>query len=529
MLLLLFILLSFLPSCQLEQDTISLPSQNTLRLNLYTEPPTLDPRRSSDTTSSTVLQMLFEGLTRIEENEHPSLAMAQSVDISEDGTKYTFKLRDALWSNGQKVTAHDFLFSWKWSISPKHPAELAHLLYVIKNAKKIKEGVLPENTLGVKVIDDETLEVQLEHPAPYFLELLARPVFFPLLKNHTQSNPNWAIDHGPNYVGNGPFVLKEWRHHDTIVLDKSTTYWDKEVVQLESIRLYMVEDSNTELNMFYDGEIDYVGKPISVGPPTDAIPALRKRNELLISPFSATYFLFLNTDHPILSNLNIRKALAFAIDRHGITEHITQAGEIPALRFIPESSSGTSTPLIQDNDALKAKQYLQKGLQELNIKFSEFPILTFSYNTNEAHHKIAQAIQQQWRNNLGIRVRLENLEWKVYLSKLRTQDFEIGRLSWLADFNDPLAFLELFEESEIDLNSSGWEDPEFQKLLLQARSTLDHQKRSDLLSQAEEILMDEVPAIPLFFLTNSYLKSNLLHGETLSITGTIEFKKAYFK
>ncbi|MCC5832599.1 MAG: peptide ABC transporter substrate-binding protein [Chlamydiales bacterium] len=506
--------------------------EQRLRLNLYCEPPTLDPRKFTDATSGNLLVMLFEGLTRTGFDHKPYPAAAEEILISKDKRTYIFKLRETYWSNGDRVTAEDFAYSWRKILDPKFPSPFAYKLYVIKNAWKIKEGKLPMEELGVRVIDEKTLEVSLNHPTPYFLELTGFPTFFPVNKRIDKSTSDWSADAGPLYVSNGPFKLKSWEHESEILVEKNPLYWDADSVNLESIHLSMIDDTTTEFYMYEMGELDWAGSPISNLPP-EFIPALKEEGKIEISPATAVYYYKVNTDDPALSNQKIRQALALCVNRKEIVDHITQAEQEPALGIVPPMPGWKRSALYEDGDIERARHLFDQGLEEMGTDLKNFPTLTLSYNTNREHQKIAQAIQQQWKEGLGIKVELETSDWKVYLSKINKQNYQIARMGWVGDFHDPISFLEPFKYRDNPNiggnNETGWEHPDFAAYLEKAEKEVDEEKRAWLLSKAEELLISEMPVIPIFYINFAYLKKPYVHGLYISSLGIVDFKKAYLE
>jgi oligopeptide transport system substrate-binding protein len=500
-----------------------------LRVNIKTEPFSLHPGLANDNTSGTVLRQTFEGLTRIKAGK-PELALAESYETSDDLTTYTFKLRDAKWTNGDPVTAKDFEYAWKWALDPNNQSQYAYQLYYIKNGQAFNEGKAKAEDVGVKAIDDKTLEVTLENPTPYFLELTAFYTYLPVNSKIAEQNPDWHKNAGEQYTSNGPFKMVTWEHNNKIVLEKNENYWDADNVKLTKIEMYMINDDNTELSMFNNGELDWAGAPTGQLP-TDALPKLKEEGKLNIQPIAGTYWYKFNTEKAPLNNVNIRKALAYAIDRKAIVEQIAKGGQIPAMAAVPptmfpENEKG----YFNDNDVEKAKEHLQKGLEELGLKdVKDLPPITLSFNTNEAHAKIAQAIQDMWKKNLGIEVKLENAEWAVYIDKLHSGDYQIGRMGWLGDFNDPINFLELYRDKKGGNNDTNWEHPKFKQLLIDSQKESDPEKRKEMLKEAEAILMDEMPVAPIYFYTNTWLQKDNLKGVEVSGLGDVQFKWAYFE
>lgn len=501
-----------------------------LRININTEPPTLNPGLAEDSTSGTVLRQILEGLTRINLDGKAENAMAEDIKVSDDQKTYTFTLRDAKWSNGDPVVAKDFEYAWKWALDPANKSAYAYQLYYIEGGQAFNEGKGTVDAVGVKAIDEKTLEVKLVNPTPYFLELTAFYTYLPVNSKIAEANPDWANDAGENYTTNGPFKLTTWKHADKVVLEKYDKYWDADTVKIETITMIMVNDPNTEISMFDNGELDWAGMPTG-NLPQDALPALKKEGTLHTQPIAGIYNYKLNTSVEPFNNANIRKAFALSIDRKSLIENVTQGGQIPAMAIVPptmfpENEKG----YFKDNDVKKAKEYLQKGIEELGYKdVSELPAVTLSFNTDDGHQKIAQAIQDMWKKNLGVEVTLDNTEWKVYIQKIQDGDYQIGRMGWLGDFNDGINFLELYYSKDGGNNDTKWESPEFQKLLDQSATEKDAKKRQDLLKQAEKVFMDEMAVIPIYFYTNNWVQDESLKDVAVSGLGDVQFKWAYFE
>ena len=501
-----------------------------LRINIATEPFSLHPGLANDSTSGGVIRQTFEGLTRIEKDGKPHPAAAAEITTSDDLKTYTFKLRDAKWSNGDPVTAEDFAYAWKWAVDPKNQSQYAYQLYYVKNGQAINEGKADPETLGVKVIDDKTLEVTLENPTPYFLELTAFYTYSPINSKIAKANPDWYKDAGDQYTTNGPFKMVEWKHSDKIVLEKNENYWDANTVKLTKIDMSMINDGNTELNMFKNGELDWGGLPLGKLP-IDLLPQLKSEGLLHTSPIAGVYWYKFNTEKPPLNNANIRKALAYAINRKAIVEKITQAEQIPAMAAVPPSMiKENEKGYFKDNDVDKAKEFLAAGLKDLGLSdASKLPAITLSYNTDEGHQKIAQAIQDMWKKELGINVKLENEEWKVYITKLHSGDYQVGRMGWLGDFNDPINFLELFRDKKGGNNDTNWENPKFKQLLIDSQTEADPAKRIQMLKDAEAIFMDEMPVAPIYFYTDYWVQNDKLKDVVISGLGDVQFKWAHFE
>ncbi len=508
-------------SCTRRED-----ETNFLKANLFTEPPTVDPRKAGDSTSVNVILMLFEGLVRVDEKQEVQLALADRIEKSDDGHSYQIHLREAYWSNGDSVTSEDFLYSFYTSLDPLFPSPLAYKLFLIKNAKAIKQGKLGKEHLGVKALDDRTLEFTLEHPAPYFLELLSFPLFFPVYRGIDEIDASWAYRN--SFVSNGPFLLSRWNHDNEMVVVKNQRYWDADSVQLNGLILPILPDTMTEFYLFEQGGLDIAGAPLS-NLPSDILPILKKEGRLKRVPFSAIYYYAINTQVFPFNNLDIRKAFALAIHREEIVRHILQSDQAPATSFVPPlPMKEHSLQCFQDNDPKKAKLHFEKGLSDLSLTREQFPPVKLIYNINREHQKIAEAIQRMWENTLGVKVQLSHYDWKVYLSKLDKRQFQIARAGWVGDMNDPISFLEPFADLG-ENNHSAWENKEYITLLDKAERETHPQKRIKLLEKAEEILIAEMPLIPLYFITGFYLEKPYVKNVIYTQLGTVDFKYAYLE
>lgn len=498
-----------------------------LNLNIHTEPPSLLPTKATDSTSGQVLIHVMEGLTRLGENGEVKPGIAEKWEVSDDGLTYTFHLRkDAKWSDGQPVTAHDFEYAWKKLLDPNSAADYAYQLYYLKNGQEYNEGKAKADDVGVKAFDDHTLQVTLEKPTPYFLSLTAFYALFPIPKHVDEKNPNWHKE-ASTYVSNGPFVLAEWVHDSKIVLKKNPNYWAANEVKLEQINMAMVNDENTEYQMFETGQLDVAA------PPTDLTKQLIDEGKAKVSPYFGTYYLVFNTKDKILSNAKIRKALALAIDRKLLVENVLQGGQVPALGFVPPGAPGVQDDfrkeqgdLFKDNDVETAKKLLQEGLQELGLK--KLPPIEYKFNTNQGHQKIAEAIQQMWKQNLGIEVKLSNEEWKVFLDSIDQGKFQVGRMGWIGDYIDAMTFMDLFVTGSGN-NYPKWSNKTYDELIEKAKSSNDQAERTKAMQEAEKILIDEMPIAPIYFYTRVYMEKPYVKGAVRNVIMETDFSRAWIE
>ena len=503
-------------------SSVAFADGKELNLSVSSDPVTLDPAKASDSASGAVIRQVFEGLTR-EVNGKYEPAAATEWKISDDGLTYTFKLREgATWTNGDPVTAKDFEFAWKRAINPETAADYAPLYFVIEGAEAYNTGEGKAEDVAIKAVDDYTLEVKLTSPTAYFLELTAFYAFAPVNQKTVEADEKWAAEAGEQYVTNGAFELSSWNHGADYTLEKSDTYWDKDKVALDKVNTQIVESEATAVNMFRSGEIDYLGAPFgSVS--LDSIDGFKADGSLAITPISGVYWYKVNTQDPVMANANIRKALALSIDRKGLIENITKGEQVPATSAVPGTVEGFGESLFGDADYEKAKEYLAKGLEELGKTADEVTV-KLSINTSEAHSAIAQYIQEGWNKNLGLKTEIDNTEWQVYLDRLKTGDFQVARLGWVADYNDATTFLAQYVKADAPNNYTGWENAEYTKLLEEAGKEQDTAKRTELLKKAEAILVDEMPALPIYFYTHLSVAKPSVKNLTVSPLQTVDLK-----
>jgi oligopeptide transport system substrate-binding protein len=509
--------------CQSKKQTTG---EKIVKINLGDEPHTLDPRLARDPSAQMLMRMFFEGLTRVGPDEQPQMALAKSVEISEDLKKYVFTLRESKWSNGDPVLASDFVYAWRKILSPDSASAHASQLYLLKNGKEVKAGTMQLNQLGVKALDERTLVVELEYPVPYILELLAAPFFSPVNQKVDETEPKWA-EKEETYVSNGPFLLGHWRHHDEILAKKNPRYWDAENVKIDGIEMVML-DGNTALGMFEKKELHWAGSPLSVLP-LDAIISLMQQGKVQVKPSAMTAFLRVNVETHPLNNSKLRHALALAIERGALAEHVSRGGQIPATRLVPPSMQLQKEPYFEDGARAKAIQLFEEGLAEQRLTRETLPKLTLTYISQERTHLIVQAIQQQWYEAFGVRVGLEALERKVFFDRISHQDFDLAYCSWSADFHDPVNFLEVFKHKTQSTNNTNWEDPEYAQMLSDSFNLSDAEERYQLLARCERMLMDAMPIIPVLHYTMLYVKDDGLDDVFLSSLGNLDFKWAVMK
>lgn len=473
----------------------------------------LDPQLATGTAEQAVVSALFEGLVGEDPRDlHPVPGAAARWSASPDGITYTFFLRpEARWSDGSPVTAQDFAASWRRILAPSLGAPNASLLYILQGAEAFNKAVTSDPAdVGAVALDDHTLRVTLEHPAPYFLSLLAHWCWYPVpVRLIAALGP--AAGRGVPWtrpgrlVGNGPFVLREWAPNKVIAVEKSPTYWDRARVRLQAIRFYPIDSLEAEEREFRAGQLHL----------TDALPAgradaYRRENSALlrVDPYLGTYFYRLNVRRPYLGDVRIRRALSLAVDRQAIVERILRGGQSPAGSFTPPGIGGYEPPAGPGTDFAGARRLLALAGHPGGAGLPPFELL---HNNSETHRLIAEAVQEMWRRELGIAVRLVNEEEKTLLASRRTGDFQILRSDWIADYGDPSTFLEVWR-SDSGNNDTGWSDPDYDSLLFSAARTADPAVRGALLRRAEAILLDAAPVIPIYHYTHVFLIQPSVRG-----------------
>lgn len=500
-------------------------ADKTLNLSITSEPPSLNPQKATDSTSGAIIKNVFEGLTRVDSDGKVQNAAAEDVKVSDDKLTYTFTLRDAKWTNGDPVVAGDFAYAWKWALDAKNASEYASILYPIKGAQAYNEGKGKVEDLGIKVVDDKTLEVTLENPTPYFLELTAFYTYMPVNEKVVSENDNWFAEAGDTYVTNGPFTLDEWKHNDSITMKKNEDYWDKDNVALSTVNVKMIESEATANREFDSGNLDYLGAPYNVVS-LDKMNTYKDKGILKSEPYAAVYEYKLNTKEGPTKNVNIRKALAMSIDREGLIKNVLKGGQTPALADVPVAIEGyeNDNNLFEGNNTDEAKKYLEKGLKELGLKDASDLKIAISINTSEAHAAVAQFIQEGWKKNLGIETTIDNAEWQVFLDKVSALDYQVGRMGWIADYNDAYTFLERYDTAKNGNNDTGWENKEYKELMAKAMKETDEAKRTEFLKDGQKILMDEMPVIPIYFYSNEYVAQDYVKNMGPDKLGNVNLK-----
>ncbi len=478
-----------------------------LYIGIGAEPAALDPHLTTGLTEYSVMLALLEGLTTL----HPETmavepGVAQSWEVSHDGKRYTFHFDpEARWSNGEAVTPQDFIFSFKRILSPALGAPYAYMLYPMRGAEAFHRGQSTDfSSVGVSAPDAHTLVIELESPTPYFLSMLSHNTWWPV-------HPPTILKHGAitdriskwtkpgNFVGNGPFQLERWRLNNGIDVVRNPHYRARGELGLNGIHFLPIAVQSEE-RAFRAGHLH-----ITSSVPIHRIDWYRENQpeRLRFDTALGVYYYMLNTERGPLADARVRQALAYSINRGDLTTHILRAGQKPAYHFTPPNTGGyeARVRLPYDPD-LARKKLAEAGYPD----GKDFPKLQLLFNTSESHRTLAVAIQQIWKKELGIEIELHNQEWKAYLATRQSGDFDILRAAWYGDYDDPNTFLSL-GESDNGNNHTNWHNPQYDALIESAAKETDPAARMELFQQAEAILIDALPVIPIYF----YVTSRLIH------------------
>lgn len=470
-------------------------------INNGTEPQSLDPSKIEGVPEHRIYMALFEGLVSYDPKTSEAIpGVAESWTRSNNDTVLTFKLRDAYWSDGEKITAQTFVDSWLYYLAPETAAVYAYMPgMIIEGAEAYNAGEAGPEAVGIRAIDDKTLEVKLVGPLAYAVDVMAHYSFAPLPLHAIKENGDDWIKPG-KFVGNGPFTLETWTPQQSITVVPNEKYWNKDEVYLDRITFLTIENETTAYQKYKAGEMDW-----DTSAPLEMLDEIKLSNDFQTGPQLSSYYYYLNTEDPILSDVRVRKALAMALDREELVSKVTKGGEIASGGYVP-SMSGYDAITGNTFDLAQA----QALLAEAGFPNGEgFPKMSLIYNTNEAHKKIAEYVQQAWKKNLGIDVELANLEWNTFLDERQGGNFQIGRAGWTGDYQDPSNFLELFLTGGGN-NDGRYSNPEFDALLEKAASMPAGEERMNVLKQAEEILITQDQAIiPFYF----YVTKNMIDLE----------------
>jgi oligopeptide transport system substrate-binding protein len=511
------VLLSALTAATLLVASAAAQAESVLHRGNGAEPETIDPHKSTGVTENNIENDLFEGLTGFAANGELIPGAAEKWEISDDGKTYTFTLRqDAKWSNGDPVTAADFVYSFQRAVNPATASDYAPILDPIVNAGPIRKGEQTDlNSLGVSADGDHKLIVKLDNATPYFLGLLRHNIAFPVHKATVDKfGEDWTKP--GNMVSNGAFMLSEWTPQASLTVVKNPNFHDAANVKLDKIVFYPTEDIAEELKRYRAGELH-----ITYDAPSDQIKWLEEnmKDEFHNTPYLGTYYYVVNlTREPLGKQKELREALALAINREILTDKITQGGELPAYSWVPPNMPGYEMQFVsfkdmpQEERTAKAKEILSAAGYGPDNPLK----VELLYNTSENHKKIAVAIQSMWKQ-VGVEAALNNQEWKVYLETRDKKDFQVARAAWIGDYDDPINFLDMFLSDAGERNDAGYNNPEYDKLIKGSAAISDPAARMKALADAERIFLGELPMIPIYHYTSQHMISPKVAGWEFNI------------
>ena len=473
-----------------------------LTINNGTEPQSLDPTMIQGLPENRIYMALFEGLTEYDPQTckaKPGLATSWERS-GENNEILTFHLRESTWSDGTSITAQSFVDSWLYYMSPETAAEYAYMpAAIIKGAEAYNAGKADASTVGLRAVDDYTFEVTLVGPVPYAEDMMSHYAFA-VLPLHAMKKYGQDWTKPGNFVGNGPFTLETWKPQECITVVPNPTFWDKDDVFLSRITFLPIENETTAYNKYKAGEIDW-----ETTVPLEMLDEIKLRDDYICSAELSSYYYEFNVNDPVLSDVRVRKALSMAIDKQQLVDKVTRGGQIPADGYVPPMN-GYAPAKGNHFDVEAAKQLLAEAGYPDGVGF---PKMTVIYNTNEGHKKIAEYVQQQWKENLGIDIALENMEWATFLDKRQSNDFQIARAGWVGDYADPSNFLELCMKNSGN-NDGRYDNPAFDADCRKAAQMKDGEERNNVLLDAEEMLITQDQALLPFYY---YVAQNLIDTE----------------
>lgn len=501
-----------------------------LDINIASEPDSIDPALNTSVDGAIMISHLFESLIRWDDDGEGNAVLkpgiAESWEVSDDGLTWTFKLRDAKWSDGKEITADDFVYSWNRLVDPATGADYEYMLDMVKG--------YDEKKLDISAPDPKTFVVNLNVKCPYFEEICAFPAVMPVRKDIIEANKTWT-NSPETLVSNGAYKLEKWEHNSTLSMVKNPEYYDQDSVKAEKLAFHLQDDQNAIYASYRSGDLDFINSV-----PQEEIQKLLDTKELKIKPYVGTYFVCFNTEKEPFNDPKVRKAFSLAIDRNFIVNQVTGQGQEPATAYVPSGvydangaegddfrTVGGDYYSINDEDYEKNIEEAKKLMEEAGYKDGEgFPQIDYLYNTDENHKAIAEALQNMWQENLGVQVSLQNQDWNVFLKERKEGNYNIARHGWIADYNDPMSFIDMWLTGGGN-NDAQYKNPEFDKFVKAAKATSDPDERMENMHKAEDILIGEDNVVaPLYFYNNSYMMKPNIQGLYYTPLGYFFYKGA---
>ncbi|ANN35495.1 peptide ABC transporter substrate-binding protein [[Bacillus thuringiensis] serovar konkukian] len=516
---------------QKKEDSAALADKQILNLLETAEIPSMDTSKSTDTVSFRVFVNAMEGLYRLDQDNKPIPGVAKNVEISEDKKTYTFHLRDSKWSNGEPVTAQDFVFAWRRAVDKNTAAEYAFILFDVKNAEKINKGELPLDELGVKVGDDKTLIVELERPTPYFLELTTFPTLFPLNEKFVTEQGNQYALEADKILYNGPFTMDQWKHEQSYQLKKNENYWDKDHVKLEEINVNIVKETSTSVNLYESNQVDRVILN------SEFVDKYKESSEFKSELDPRLYFLRFNQQNPVFANKKVREAFDLAYDKEGIANVILNDGSLPAYYLVPKNfTKGPDGKDFRDSNknfregkdsVAKAQKLWEEAKKEIGQETIIVEMLNYD---KDSLKKVGEYIKSELEKNLpGLKVNIKQQPFKQKLDLEQKLEYDFSLSAWSPDYPDPMTFIDMFI-TDSSFNEMAYSNPSYDELVSKAKSELltDEKARWEALLDAEKILFEDVAISPVYQQSVAYLEKPYVKGVARhTFSGDFSYKWAY--
>lgn len=507
-----------------------------ITMSIASEPQTIDPALNSAVDGAIMINHMFEGLMRWEDsgtenagsdgtcdNAQLGYGQAESYDkvVNEDGTvTYTFHLRDGIkWSDGKDVTAQDFVFSWQRLVNPETAADYSYMIDSVVNANAIMNGEMDPSQLGVSAPDEKTFVVNITSDLPYFTEICAFPATFPV-REDVVSNPQWTYS-PDTYISNGAYKMTVRETNAQIVMEPNEYYYGVDSLGPQKITFKLMDDQNAQLNGFNTGELNFIENA-----PVDEVASLLASGQMKVVDYLGTYYVCYQTQKAPFDDWRVRKAFTLAVDRNYIVEQITQTGQVEAGAYVPagvydaEGVNGDDFRTVGGNYYDPSAEAYEANCEEARQLLAEagypdgkgFPVVEYLYNTDDNHKAVAEALQNMWQTELGVTVTLNNQEWGTFLQTRKDGDYSIARNGWIADYNDPMTFLDMWLTGGGN-NDAQYSNPEYDAKIQEAKATSDVATRMKLMHEAEDILMKQDWVVnPLYFYTQSYMLTDGIQG-----------------
>ena len=496
-----------------------------LRIPFSAEPSSLDPGYGNSSDSICPRGMMFEGLVRVYDNKVEP-AMAESWTVSDDGLTYTFKLRDSKWSDGEPVTAYDFEYGIKRLLDPSDDGpngNYAWMGYYFKNGEAFNTGKVSADEVGVKALDDKTLEITATKNMPYFLDLMKMPCFYPVREDVAEEYGKDYASSPDTVVCNGPFILTEWEHESKLVFEKNPNYWNADNINVDGIEAYIIADNETVMNMFDNNELD-----ITNTIEKEYIEKYKEKDEAVYIEGATVWYNVINVKSDrgeaskLLKNKNFRKAVSYALDRQSIVDAARGDGSFPISRMCPDLMTVLDTtlgekypldPYPAEGNVEKAQEYFEKALKETGMDKENLPELTLLTFDDFTAKTTAEIIQSLMSSTFGLNITIDTQTYSARVEKENKGDYDFCITNWAPDYNDPMTFLECYESgNSYNTYFGGFSNSEFDALIKFCNSTDDMEKRADKLFEAEELLVDEMVSVPLFQTSGYWGKKTYVSG-----------------